>query len=171
MFSADGLTVLYQNPASQAYLGPVWTGLEAHLGLDKHSAMGGGFGAGGGSPRRPRLRQQQEGRRMPGVRRRAPLCAAAAHDASPNWLQRLFSLDMGSLERMMATTSCGKVWRWVAGMCRAWAFVEMGVSGVGDGCGVGVSGGVGWGGVRFDEWGVGGVGMYVCWGEIGRAHV
>ena len=119
MFSMAGGAVLHQSPASQAYLGLAWTGLEQYLGLPSRaigSSGGGGGGEGGGrigAGGGGGSTSQQIGAdddievHMSGHRRRG-----AQMDTSTNWLHKLFVLDMGSLEQMMAETARGRVWRY-----------------------------------------------------------
>ena len=93
MFTADGCTVLYQNAASQAYLGHL-AGVEDLMGAGAPVASARGIGGGHSS-----LLQLQQP-------------ADAAPMGTPtNWLHQLFVLDMGSLEQIMAVTSQGGVWR------------------------------------------------------------
>ena len=114
MFSADGHTCLYQNAGSQAYMGHIWTGLEAHLGLSALSCASVQQQAVdvGGNVVIHISGHQHRGAVTASSATAAPHATAAA--AATNWLQRLFALDLVSLEQMMATTSRGEVWRWVA---------------------------------------------------------
>ena len=125
MFSIDGRTVLYQNVASQEYLGiRCWTGLEALMGAapfnDCSNAGVSGVGGVGGVES---LLQQQptdaddadDEVYIAGYRYRSQRGAwsapASASATVANFLQQLFVLDGGSLEQMMAVTSQGCVWR------------------------------------------------------------
>ena len=123
MFSMDGRTVLYQNVASQDYLGiRCWTGLEALMGAAPlHDCS---FNAGVGGIEFNRLLQQQPADAdddgddevyIAGYRYRSQRGVWSAPASScatvTNLLQQLFVLDGGSLEQMIAVTSQGGVWR------------------------------------------------------------
>ena len=93
MFTADGCTVLYQNAASQAYLGHL-AGVEDLIGARGSVASARGIGGG----RSGLLQLQQPADATPMV-------------APTSWLHQLFALDVDSLEQMVAVTSQGGVWR------------------------------------------------------------
>ena len=118
MFSADGHTCLYQNVGSQAYMGHIWTGLEAHLGLSALScaSVQQQAVAASGDVVIHISSHQHRGAATASSATAAPQAphATATSSAAATWLQRLFALDLVSLEQMMAATSRGEVWRWVA---------------------------------------------------------
>ena len=114
MLSADGCTVLHQNKASQVYMGHIWTGLEALLGVSTgHVGGGSSSGLQQGAAAAADVVHISSLRWAPTSSTTASPHAATAspHAAATNWLQRLFALDVVSLEQMMATTSQGEVWR------------------------------------------------------------
>ena len=120
MFTADGRTVLYQNAASQAYLGHV-AGMEDLIGArgpvamacDRHNSLLQHQPAGDDDEARlagcyshqdvDEARYSHQGALAPAP---VPTCSQPT-----SWLHQLFVLDAGSLEQMMAVTSLGGVWR------------------------------------------------------------
>ena len=109
MLSADGCTVLHQNKASQVYMGHIWTGLEALLGVST-----GHVGGGSSSGLQQGAAAAADVVHISGHHHRGATTSSATappRAATTNWLQRLFALDVVSLEQMMVTTSQGKVWR------------------------------------------------------------